>query len=353
MKYRNMGIVAFVLLSNMLFAQDPHFSQYYNVQSYLNPALIGVFSGQQRVGIAFREQWNDPLSSQAFRTFHVDLQMRYHISGDDFWALNVKAINDRVGRSHFTQSLIHIGGSYIRKISDGGRRGTSHFLVAGAQSGFGQNSVNWGRLWFDRQWNRNTLIEDPDNIPNEEPGLIANVGRSDYYMDINVGLLWYAIFDENRSVYLGLAGNHVNEPIIGLYTNSRESLYRKYGIHGGGELPLNREVSLLPSFVYWKQGPSTQVNLGSNIRFHGFEGENTALRFGLASRIARAQEGLVMDALILSTAMEFGNWTAGISYDFTLSSFSQINSRRGAFEMTVIYTNPSEIRKHNIQCPKF
>src|SRR5690625_7729506 len=44
-------------------------------------------------------------------------------------------------------------------------------------------------------------------------------------------------------------------------------LYQRLTLHGGGEFPINRNVSMVPGFVIFSQGPSFEGNLGNSFRF--------------------------------------------------------------------------------------
>ena len=62
MKIYPIGIILISLLisiPNTGWCQDVHFSQFYQTPLIVNPALTGVFSGDQRGIINYRNQWND------------------------------------------------------------------------------------------------------------------------------------------------------------------------------------------------------------------------------------------------------------------------------------------------------
>ena len=45
------------MLNKSIAQVDPHFSQYYAYPLWLNPALTGVFNGDTRVNLNFKNQW--------------------------------------------------------------------------------------------------------------------------------------------------------------------------------------------------------------------------------------------------------------------------------------------------------
>ncbi len=229
--------------------------------------------------------------------------------------------------------------------------GNGQYLIFGGQIGGGQNSVNWSDLWFGRQFNYSTQLEDK-TLDDFEIFNDLDL-KSSFIVDVNLGLLWYAVMGENKSYYAGLALDHINEANVALTTDGNSPIYSRWTVHGGLELPLHDEMSVMPSLALVFQGPSTQINLGSNLRFTNRDGGDIAMRAGLATRISKTYDSMHMDALIVSGMLEKGRIMLGLSYDITMSDLSVINSRRGAFETTFIYTNPQGKRQSRVTCPNF
>ena len=334
-------------------AQDPHFSQFYNAPLDLNPALTGIFDGQYRLGINYRDQWSSALSSTPFRTMQASADIRYHVVNEDFFSIGFKLMRDVAGEGNYSQTMAHFSGSFMKQLTGVGYGGGSdQFLILGAQVGAGQNSLEWGRLWFGRQYDVSNEVID-FSAPTGEPDVIGNSGTTGYYLDASVGLVWYAVFDENNSIYAGLAMKHLNTPNISLVPGLSSKLYRRYVAHAGGELSLNYEISLLPSVMFTKQGPYWQTNVGSSFRYEHQDWREIALRIGAWTRLSNRFEGLANDAVIASVVFEMETWTAGLSYDITTSSFSAANNSRGAFEFSLNYIFPTTAYKFNVNCPKF
>jgi len=63
-------------------------------------------------------------------------------------------------------------------------------------------------------------------------------------------------------------------------------------------------------------------------------------------------DGIAMDAIVITTFLEMERWNIGISYDVTTSVLKNANNSRGAFEMSFIYVQPSRSR-YSVRCPNF
>jgi type IX secretion system PorP/SprF family membrane protein len=222
------------------------------------------------------------------------------------------------------------------------------YLVAGAQIGFAQQTLNWSALTFSAQFNETGGFFDP-NSPTGEPfsGLASNI-----YLDFNAGILWYAVFDDNKSVYLGGAMHHINEPSATFTGDESVRVNRRYNINAGGELPLTDQLSILPGALFMTQGPMLSATGGANLRYTNHEWKELALRLGLWTHFNnRAQRGVGMDAIVVSSIFELTKFNLGFSYDITASRLSASNYYRGAFEMSLVMVNP-EKNKKRLVCPK-
>lgn len=347
-------ILLFALLLGSLFvselrAQDPRFSQYYASPWNLNPAMTGVFNGRWRVTANYRDQWGSFLSPVPFRTYAVAGDCRFNVGqNDDYAAFGIGAMHDEAGTARFKQDKVQLGGAFIKQLS-GGRRQADHFLSAGAQVGFGQNSIDWGRLWFSRQFDPTS--ETPDfGAPSGEPNANA---ATNLYLDFNAGLLWYAVFENEGFFYLGGAMHHLNRPRISLIEDQEETLYMRWTGHVGGQFPLNETLSILPSALVMQQGPAFETDLGINFRYSNNDVNELALRGGLWGRVGnKLDKGFQMDALTVVGMLELNRWMLGLSYDITVSSLTQANNSRGAFEVSLTYFHPGE-RRARVVCPNF
>lgn len=329
-------------------AQDPRFSQYYAAPWHLNPAMAGVYNGRWRVVANYRDQWGSILGNVPFRTYAASFDTRSYVGRSDFAAFGLGIMHDEAGTARFSQNRVQAGGSYLKQLSGGPRR-NDHYLAVGAQAGLGQNSLDWGSLWFSRQFNTST----------NQPDLLANSGENNLngstkmFADFNAGVLWYTLFDNEGFFYAGAAAHHLNRPVVSLMGDSKQTLYTRWSAHAGGLLPLNDYFSLLPGVIATKQGPSFESNFGLNIRYHNHDQDELALRFGAWGRIGnRLNSGLISDAVAITGVLEYNRWLLGLSYDMTVSSLASANSGRGAFEVSLTYVHPAQ-RKSRIVCPSF
>jgi len=328
-------------------AQDPHFSQYYFTPLQINPALTGIFEGRMRGSVSYRDQWSSLLSNNTFRTIKASADVRMAFKKNDFISVGFTLLGDEVGEGNYRQTNGHLLVSYHKKLIDSKYSDNTQFLIAGLKAGGGNNSLAYTNLWFGRQYDINAELVVPW-APNGEP---FSDTATENFADLGLGLMWYATTTDH-SYYAGVSMDHINEPNISLI-GSNSKLYRKTSILVGASIPLDEGSFLLPSAVYLVQGPYRQYNFGSQVRFSRYEWGEVALRVGLFFRYSKRLDGNHFDALIISTALEMGKITLGLGYDVTVSSLQSFNSRRGAFEVNVIYQSQAFERRKKLTCPKF
>jgi type IX secretion system PorP/SprF family membrane protein len=335
-------------LAASLRAQDPRFSQYYASPWNLNPALTGVFNGQWRATVNYRDQWSSFLAPVPFRTYSAAFEFRTPVVNEDYASFGIGATHDEAGTARYVQNKAHIGAAFLKQLS-GGPRQTENYLSAGAQIGFGQNSIDWSRLWFSRQFDPGT--ETPNfGASNGEANANAS---SKVYVDFNAGLLWYMVFKNKGFFYLGGAMHHLNSPVITLAQDNKTVLYSRWTGHLGGQFPLNDNVALLPAALVMKQGPYFETDLGLNLRYSNNDQDELALRAGAWVREGnKLAKGFQTDAVTVVGMVEYNHWIIGLSYDITVSQLTQANNSRGAFEISLTYI-ASEHRRSRVVCPNF
>lgn len=337
---------------------DPYFAQFYASPHQLSPAMIGVHTGSFRAAINYREQWASVLGDNPFRTMAASIDYRIQAVRDDYIALGVSFMRDEQDISKFSQNRGNLGVAYMKQLSGNRYRSSNQYLVAGLQAGFGQNSIDYSALWFTAQYDGTDHFVDRD-LDNGENFINQN---TNLYLDVNAGLLWYAVFEENKSIYVGGALHHVNNPNVSFDNSSNASIPTRWVGHGGGELPLNDNLSMLPAIaVMGQNGVSMQSFVGTSFRYTNRDWREVAIRAGVWGQFsnslktgqdaASTSTGIDYVHTTVSAILEMDRWNFGISYDINANITPATNSR-GAFELSLIYVQPEQ-RRVTVKCPNF
>jgi type IX secretion system PorP/SprF family membrane protein len=347
-------------------AQDGIYSQFYAAPLSVNPALMGVYDGQMRFNANYREQWSGgTFSAVPIRQIHASFDYRFRVADGDYLSFGINALEDETGAvSKLKSTRGNFGLSYMKQLGGDRYRTSDQYLVAGVQFGAGQNRIGTSDLWFDRQYDSSNIRID-NNLPSGEIEPNSNT-----YFDINAGLLWYAVMDKNKSVYVGGSMHHITAPNISYFGNKAENLKRRFTVHAGGEFPLNEQLSIMPAVMATLQNPSVNVQLGTNFRYSNHDWDEVAIRVGAWYRLVNkyvwekgdisnqntiqqsSRTTILGDALSITAMLEINNWLMGISYDIHTSSIVRPTNGRNAFEISLIYIAPERI-PYRTACPKF
>lgn len=341
-------LVSFIA-GGFLVAQDIHFSQFYMSPLNLNPALTGVMNCNMRVVGNYRNQYASILKSNAFNTYSVSYDQKIPVARYDYFGVGGTLWGDKAGQAGFGTIQARLSGSYSKRM--GGGRGTSNYLVFGADLGLSQRRINIAALQWGTQHNGEGGF-DP-TLPDYED----KFDRSDFlFIDMSAGLLWFSIFDKTNSFYLGGAFSHLNRANQSFDSDVYDALYSKFTIHSGLDyvFPYSR-IGLSPGIVTFIQGPSLQINTGLNVKFllNGNKRTYEAFQFGTWVRLAnKIDKGILADAIILSTRFDYESFGVGFSYDLNISSLNNATNYNGAFEFSGIY-NICGPERRGVYCPRF
>lgn len=331
-------------------AQEARFAQFYANPLYTNPALTGVMEGQLRFTANYRELYTSILGNEGFKTISAGLEVRRPVGRGNFFGFGAQFLRDQAA-GNFTRNQGVLSGSFQKKLA-GGRRGPTYFLVGGAQLGFGQRGFDVEKLWFSNQF----FVDPTDRRAFIDEGLSSGEtfgqSNSGLYVDFNAGILWYGVINKNTSFYLGGAAYHLNEPNIS-YIGQDDPLKRRFVGHGGAEFGLGSTgFSILPAAMVQIQGPAMSATTGANFRYTQKDWKEVALRAGLWLHMSNRLDKITPDAAIVTAALEVESLQFGLSYDLTLNDLKLSNNGRGAFEISMIYTQKANYRSR-VECPKF
>ena len=343
------------LLSTCAPAQDALFKQLGASPMLTNPALTGVLDGQLRFEMNYQELYTRLTTDEAYRSVAAAVDVRRPVNRRNFAGFGLLLQHDRAGSSNYVRSQGAVSGSYQRQIAGTGRGArAAQYLSAGAQLGVGQRGFDLNKVWFSEQY----FVDETSRQAYLDRALPSGEGFAgmggEVYADVNAGIAWFATFDERRSAYFGASAYHLNEPNVSPVPGTEDPLYRRYLVHGGGELPVGNAYStLLPSFRYASQGPSQSLLLGTSLRYTQREWREIALRLGAYAQ-ATGQEGDRggLTSLIALAALEMEQVQIGVSYDLRTGSLNKVTNSRGGFELSIVYRQPANYPSR-VRCPTF
>ncbi len=303
----------------------------------LNPAETGFFKGgKYRFTANFRNQWSFvpfPYSTYS-ASFEWKIAEAYMSNNDDL-ATGMCIFNDRAGKGN-----IHTSGALGSVAFHKDFYGGVNVVALGIQTGVLQIGFDPNVLVFGDQIERQGTNGKPST---NEVFDKTNVS----YVDVNVGALWNFIPSERINIYTGLNASHLNSPKIS-FLDGANVLSKRISFYGAAAFDVNEMFDVLPAFLFLKQKASSELYLGSAVRYKS--NEETAFRLGLWYRNSRNS-----DAMVIMTGLDFGTMKAGLSYDINVSKLSSASKGNGAFELSLLYVVGMSNRKAggSVRCPSF
>jgi len=296
-------------------AQDPIYSQFYNAPLQLNPALAGI-SSAPRFAINYRNQW--PFVDQSFQTYST-----YSVAYDQYFdefnsGIGVMILGDDAGNGLIKTNKISLIYSYNLVIEN------DLFVKGGIEVSALQTRYGWDQFVFGDQLDERFGLNTPGGtmIPTDE---VRPENDATINTDISFGAVLYG-----PRYYAGVTLKHLNTPdnsILGINDNLFNGLPLRWSVHAGMEFPLNNNLSnpafITPNVLFVKQGDFNQLNVGAYVSVN-------VLFAGLWYRHAKTNS----DAIIGSIGIKKGIYKIGYSYDYTISDFGISNG--GGHELGIV-----------------
>ena len=332
--YKRAIILVGALSFNSGYAQDIHFSQFYQVPQLINPSLAGGFNGNFRAIVNFRDQWS---SVAPYKTYSigVDGGLLKKKLKDKYIGAGLFIYQDVAGDSRLSTTQVNLSLSSIITINK------SHNIAAGLQGGFAQRKLDEADLRWGAQYDGDGYAPA---IASGESGIYENHAFGDFSM----GVSWsYGKSSTNMSsnnhlgANAGIAVYHLNTPKQGL---GLEKLHREFIAHAGLNIGLKgSSLAFRPSMLYLQQGPLNEISAGGMIR-HTIKEESKYTGLMKETAVLLGAYYRVGDAFIPSFMFEIANYALGISYDVNMSSLKEATNGAGGFEISFKYVTPNPFK---------
>jgi type IX secretion system PorP/SprF family membrane protein len=323
-----------LLIQSHVFAQDPHFSQFFASPLTINPANTGNFSGSLRAALNSRTQLPDFNNAYATKTLSLDAPiLKKYIREDDKLSVGLLILSDQSGNKLLNDNNIAFSVSYSKALDEN----ANHSIAAGFQ-------VNYSMYRFDPT---KANFEDQltaAGFTGSSAELILGNNFTKNTADVNAGILYTGSTSDNNIFYVGASYYHFSKPTVG-FTTPNYFTPARTNIHGGAYFSLSNAASLHTSFQYQQQGLTNELLVGAALSY--YLGTNTDLEIyaGLWSR--------VKESIIPYVGLEWNNIRAGFTYDIGAANQLASSKFYQSSEFSLIYILDNKSKAFKIKCPKF
>lgn len=316
-------------------AQDIHFSQSMMTPLMLNPALTGVFEGNQRVFLNYKNQWQGMgMSGATYNTalFSFDTRLTKKKWKKGHLGAGLTAFKDVAGdlKLGTTQVNLSLSGTvFINK---------QQSLSGAMQGGFVQKSISTAAMQWENQYDSGTGAYNPALLSND----IATIPPT-MYGDFSSGLSWKfnkpsstISANDQFQLIVGIAALDINTPKQSFYsTGTTDELYSRFVIHAQSRIGIaNSDLTITPNASFIKQGPSSELNVGTLFRL-ALKNESVYTGYGKGMAISLGAQYRLNDAIIPMMLFEYSNYAFGVSYDVNTSSLTRGTKGKGGIEISL------------------
>ncbi len=317
-------ILLFLCGSILSYAQDVHFSQFYNAPANINPALTGSFVGDTRYAANFRNQWRKvPVNYLTFAGTY-DTKLKSNLLKFGELSVGGHFHYDVAGDSRLYNTQLSGIASLAKTITAKDR------LSIGLGVGITFLGFDYTDLRFNSQFDGEVFSQD---LASGELALNANDNVA--YADMNVGLNWHHKVKKSRNYFnVGVAMYHFNAPKVNFYNNESENLDARVNLFINGAIQVHRKFDIRARTLVQQKGPEREFLVGLAGRFfiNPHLSKETSVEVGINHRFFE-----FADAWSPTIELNHNAMTIGLSYDLNVSEFNIATQNRGAFELAFIY----------------
>ncbi|MEN8927364.1 MAG: PorP/SprF family type IX secretion system membrane protein [Flavobacteriales bacterium] len=309
-------------------AQDIHFSQFTENPLLLNPSYAGMYEGNYRFNLNYKNQW--ATLGNVFETYaaSADFILFKNYMGLKSTGIGISAYQDQAGSSNTKTTKVDLNLSQTVYLSDNSDLtlgiGLSYIDMSANYTG-----LNWGSQYNGVEFNEGIL--SGENF----------VGYAEKAFDLSAGLV-YRIFDDNLyPLEIGVSAHHLAAPRINIL-GVDGVIPVKIAVNASKEFnfPNNRNLGYRFLVLGAMQKRAREIVVGGLFRKD----------FGLVSKYTGYYSNINVyagvyyrlgDAIIpVVKVTVHKKITVGISYDFTVSNLSQASLYRGGPEFALSYIGP-------------
>lgn len=312
-------ILLFCVAGSTTFAQDLHFSQYFNSPLTTNPANTGFIpDADYRIGVQYRNQWSS-IMSVPYKTMTAfgDAQLFRDRLENGWLGVGGVILSDVAGAGSLRSTKIYGSVAYHQML------GNSSLLSAGFNLGYANKRIDPSKLKFPDQF-------DGEFFDSNLPTTGTPVNTSTSYFDMQAGLNYAYFPQENVYINAGYSIQHVNRPRETFYADKSETgiIPMRQIAFVNAILKVHDDLIISPNAYFSIQNKATELQGGMLANYNLSEAGEMQLIGGLYYRHK--------DAVIPMAGFVLNNLYFTFSYDATISSLKNFNNYRGALEFSLI-----------------
>jgi type IX secretion system PorP/SprF family membrane protein len=329
-----------LLLATCLLSQDLAFSQFYEQPLLRNPALAGIFKGDLRVSMAYRDQWGS--ITVPFRTSSLSIEHKIPLGEhNDLITIGAQMTMDVAGDIHLKRTQLLPVLSFHKSLDEEKDTYLSIAFMGGAVS----SQFDASQLKFGDQY-----VGGSYSASNPTAQSINSTGYS--YWDLSTGLSFSTLFNKETRFYIAAGLAHFIKPTIhSIATTEASFLAPKLSLNMGVSGTMGERGRYIGFADYMMQNGNRQILAGALLGIEVAEYDNDDAPILYVGSFIRWG-----DAAIPVIKMDMSHMSIGISYDVNVSKLNVASNWRGGLELTASYRGFLKIRNSTldrVRCIRF
>jgi type IX secretion system PorP/SprF family membrane protein len=322
-------------IKNRTYGQDIHFSQFFETPLLRNPALAGIFTGDYRLQMVYRDQWRSV--TDGYKTASLNGEYKLPIGkANDFVTVGGQILFDRAGTAALTQTSVLPVINYHKSLSADQNR----YLSLGFMGGVVNRHFDRSKITTD-----NTYTSGTDG----ETAVAPNYT----YLDGSVGMSFNSNLssDPEDNFYIGMAYHHFTKPKNTFFRDPTIQLNPKwvasagfrFGVNEFSYITIQADHSVQKKYKETIAGVMYGLKMGPEI-----DNPKYVLHGGAFLRWS--------DAFIPVIKVDYSGFSFAFSYDVNISKLKPASLGRGGFELSLSYigfTQRNNSTLNAVQCPRF
>lgn len=336
---KNLLLAVLLLIVTAIRSQDLAFSQFYEQPLLRNPALAGVFTGDLRVSMAYRDQWGS--ITVPFRTSSLSIEHKIPLQHNDVLTIGSQMTMDVAGDIRLKRTQVMPVINFHKSLDEEKDTYLSLAFMGGSVSSqFDASQLKLGDQYVGGSY----------NASNPTAQTINSTGYS--YWDLSTGLCFSTVFNTKTRFYMAAGMAHFLKPSIkSIATTSAEFLSPKFSLNIGVSGVMGERGRYIGFADYMMQSGNRQLLAGAMLGIQVTEYENDEAPVVYLGSFIRWG-----DAVIPVVKMDMSHLSIGISYDVNVSKLNVASNWRGGLELTASYRGFLKIRNSTLErlrCVRF
>ena len=330
--------LAITMISSLVAgAQDLHFSQFFEAPLVRNPSLAGIFTGDFRAQMVYRNQWGSVTTP--YQTGSLNAEYKFHVGrGDDFMTTGLQILWDKAGTVALTTNHLLPALNYHKSLS------AEHntYLSLGFMGGIVDRHLDRSKVTTNNQFDG---FSYNGSLPDGE-----NFDAGYHYFDASVGMSLNSSIGQSdqNNFFVGVAYHHFNKPINSFYHDLQH--LPKWVFSGGLRTTMGDNSYVTVQGDWSEQGPYREIIAGATFSRKVGDDVDPQYTVSLGGYLRWK------DAFIPVVKLDYNPFSIAFSYDMNISTLRTASQGHGGFEVSVTYISFFEkdnSTRDKVRCPRF